>query len=286
MKEEIQRLSRGVVDPAGRQVRVVLDQDILDLAHRFQCHPGDLYRAALEIDVWPYRYIRNRDLYSRDDQLKLARSCVAVIGCGGLGGTVTLLLARSGIGSLILVDYDVFDETNLNRQALSSMEALGRSKAETGSDIVSSINPSVKVRVEKRRVDEKSARDILPDTDVVVDALDNIQDRLTLEKAARELKKPFVHGALGGFNGQVMTVFPEDPGLELIYSGATEERKTRNPEALRGVPAVTPSVVASFQTMEVIKILLGRGRLLREKFMYFDLESSRFHIMDFKMPGE
>jgi molybdopterin/thiamine biosynthesis adenylyltransferase len=286
LKTSIENTAKTITDPAGRSVSVIEDHRIQELARQFQCHPGEIHAIALENNIWPYRYLRNHELYSREEQLKLAESRVAVVGCGGLGGTVTLLLARSGVGFLTLVDYDVFDETNLNRQALSSIDRIGKGKGEAGRDTVAEINPSVKVRVERKRIDENSASSILADVDVVVDALDNIPDRLILEQAARDLKKPLVHGALAGFNGQVMTIFPEDPGLGLIYNTGAKRKDPQSPEAVLGVPAITPSVVASFQAMEVIKILLGRGQLLRKKFMYFDLESNRYRVMELQPPGE
>ncbi|NNG01075.1 MAG: HesA/MoeB/ThiF family protein [Desulfobacteraceae bacterium] len=253
----------------------------MTLADRYQCHTGEIYTEALKIGVWPYRYIRNRDGYSRDDQLKLAGARAAIVGCGGLGGTVTLLLARSGVGFLTLVDYDVFDETNLNRQALSGMQNMGTSKSETGRKMTLDINPGVRVRSEQVKIDEESAPDVLSDADVIVDALDNIPDRLVLQRVARNLNIPLVHGALAGFNGQVMTILPGDPGLELIYPSDAGKKDPESPEAIMGVPAITPSVVASLQAMEVVKILLDRGQLLRNKLIYIDLESSRFNIMSF-----
>jgi molybdopterin/thiamine biosynthesis adenylyltransferase len=115
-----------------------------------------------------------------------------------------------------------------------------------------------------------------------VDALDNIPDRFVLEEAARSLGIPLIHGALAGFNGQVMTIFPEDPGLALLYG--TKAPAAQDPgraEALLGVPAPTPSAVATVQAMEVVKILLNRGRLLRNQMLHIDLEAARFEVFKF-----
>jgi molybdopterin/thiamine biosynthesis adenylyltransferase len=200
---------------------------------------------------------------------------VAVIGAGGLGGHVIHLLARIGVGELAVVDCDVFDETNLNRQIFCTSDSLGKPKAMVAAQLLGSINPGVEVIPHEIRIEETNLPGILAGAGVVVDGLDNIQDRLILEKSARNLKIPLVHGAIAGFDGQVMTVFPDDRGLIAIYGPGDRVRKDpRSPEAIMGVPALMPSMVATFQAMEVLKILLCRGTLLRNTLLHVGLDAS------------
>jgi molybdopterin/thiamine biosynthesis adenylyltransferase len=207
---------------------------------------------------------------------------VAVIGAGGLGGTVILLLARIGVGFLTVVDGDVFDETNLNRQALCDTANIGVPKAEEAAKKVREINPAVEVSVFRQKINAANADSILVEVQVVADALDNIPDRMTIGSTAQKLGIPLVHGALAGFEGQVMTIFPEDPGLERIYGDVqTPRNDPGRPEAVLGVPAPTPSIVATLQTMEVIKILLDRGQLIRNRMLHIDLEGGRFDSFSF-----
>jgi molybdopterin/thiamine biosynthesis adenylyltransferase len=206
-----------------------------------------------------------------------------VVGAGGLGGHVILLLARLGIGRLKVVDSDVFDESNLNRQALSSHAALGDPKAEEAVKVVGSINPGVLVSSYEMRLTVSNAPEILKDADVVVDALDNVSDRFVLEEAAHDLGIPMVHGALAGFEGQLMTIFPGDAGLSYLYGNKGAGRdKTRSPEAVLGVPTPTPCLVATLQAMEVVKIILNRGRIFRNSMVHVDLETGQMNVFTIK----
>lgn len=281
LKDAIESRAKQIKDPADREVTVLEDRQAIALSAEYDCSLREVYQVALEHKIWPYRYIRNRDILSRDEQLVLLHSQVAVIGSGGLGGTVILLLARIGIGHLSVVDCDSFDETNLNRQAISTMDNTGDPKAEEARKMVAGINPAVTVRSFCLKIDSTSAPPILSGSNVIVDALDNVPDRLALETVARSLKIPLVHGALAGFDGQVMTVFPEDPGLKLIYGTDIQKGDPGRPEAVMGVPSITPSVVASLQAMEVLKILLHRGQILRQQMLHIDLEAGRFDVFRF-----
>lgn len=253
------------------------------LAEQFGLPVGKIYETALENGICPSRYIRNRETISIPEQLKLARSCVAVIGAGGLGGQIILLLSRLGVGRLVVIDYDCFDPTNLNRQALCSVETIGRSKAEQASDMVRAINPGVIVDSHQVRIDNSNAENILSGADLIVDALDNIQDRFLIETMAKKIGLPLVHGAVAGLEGQIMTIFPEDEGLKMIYGTGGEERKAaESPELIFGVPAVTPALVGTYQVMEVIKIILKKGSIFRNRMIHIDLESGRLHEIKFK----
>jgi len=281
LQRHIAASTEPFTDPAERTVSVIKDAQALAIAQELGCRPLDVYTTALKQNIWPFRYVRNRNILSIEEQLKLAEAAVAVIGAGGLGGTVILLLARTGIGHLKVVDCDAFDETNLNRQALSSSRNLGTAKTLAAVEQVAAVNPGVDVNALQATIDSQSAKKVLSGVDVVVDALDNAPDRLATEAAAKEIGIPFVHGALAGFDAQLMTIFPQDPGLKLLYGETAQKGDPQRPEAVLGVPAVTPSVVASLQVMEVLKILLQRGKPLRNRMLHVDLESGQFDVFTF-----
>ncbi len=275
--------AKKIFDPAGREVEVLEDFQAASIADACQCTVHDVYSQALTLGICPYRYLRNREAISLKEQLRLAKSRVAVIGAGGLGGQVILLLARMGIGTLVVVDYDVFDETNLNRQALSSMETLGKPKPEAAAATVSSINPGVKVIPCQVKLDSSNAPEILTGSNVVVDALDNVQDRFLLERTTKKLGIPLVHGALAGFEGQVMTIFPDDPGLKHLYrnEGAGGD-KSKRPESILGVPTLTPALIATLEAMEVLKIILKREKIFRNTMVHVDLETGQINEFTFE----
>ena len=272
-----------VEDPAGRQVHILKDGVAFEIASECDVSIHEVYKGALREGIYPYRYIRNRDAISSKEQLMLAESHVGGVGSGGLGGQVILLLARIGVGHLTVIDRDVFDETNLNRQALSSRDSLGNYKSEEAVRVVESVNPGVRITSFKTALDATNAEDMLDGADVIVDALDNVSDRFTLEKAARNLRVPFVHGALAGFEGQLMTIFPEDRGLTLLYGskGSNSDRRKR-PEAILGVPTFTPAFIATLQAMEVVKILLKRSHLFRNAMVHVDLENGEINKFTFE----
>jgi molybdopterin/thiamine biosynthesis adenylyltransferase len=277
MERRIREASRTVTDPAERRMEILEDRKGLKIGETCAATLHEVYKSALRIGIWPYRYLRNRDSLSIEDQLKLAESKVAVVGAGGLGGGVILLLARMGIGHLIVVDKDVFDETNLTRQALSTVNGIGRSKSEVAAHTVAVINPGVTVTALQTAFGDENALEILTGSDVAVDALDNVATRRILDAATQKLGIPLVHGALAGFEGQMMTVFPGDPGMKVLYgSGDNGPKNPNRPEAVLGVPTITPAVIGAFQAMEVVKILLKRGRAFRKVMIHVDIEAGQW----------
>ena len=283
MEQDIVNLSLTLPDQSGRDRTVIKEQQALDIAAKHSVSLYEIYSTALKKGILPYRYIRNLESITVDEQLGLLRSRVSVIGAGGLGGQVILLLARLGVGSLNVVDHDVFDETNLNRQALSSTDVIGKSKAETAKESVGKINPAVNVTAFHTRLDSSNAEKILKGSDVIVDALDNISDRFTLEIFAKNLAIPLVHGAVAGFEGQIMTIFPDDEGMENIYGkNGNTANPEKNPVSILGVPAVTPAIIASYQAIEVVKIILKKETLLRNMLVYIDLVKCESRKLKFK----
>ncbi len=278
LNEEIQKRSKTIKSPTGQDVRILEDNQAVKIAGKQHCSFREVYAEALRQGISPYRYLRNRQTISNEEQLTLAESQVTVVGAGGLGGQVILLLGRVGIGHLVVVDQDVFDETNLNRQALSSRKVLGQSKSAVAASMIHDINPGVDVTSYRLRITPSNVRDTMTGSNVVVDALDNIPDRFVLEDGAKKMGIPLVHGAIAGLNGQIMTIFPDDGGLGNLYGkGTIRKAATESPESVLGVPTLTPAIIATLQAMEVLKIILNRGTPFRNKMGYVDLETGQMN---------
>ncbi|OGR14811.1 MAG: hypothetical protein A2097_13810, partial [Desulfobacula sp. GWF2_41_7] len=179
------------------------------------------------------RYDRNFNTFSHENQQKLEASTVVVIGLGGLGGSVCEMLARVGIGKLILVDGDVFEVSNLNRQILSEERLIGVPKAEAARDRVRAVNSGVEVIHRIEFLDEKNLYEHIKGSDVVMDCLDSIDIRFKLQDAAKKASVPIVSGAIAGVTGQVTTIFPEDKGYPLIY-GEKSRKQMKGVETKTG----------------------------------------------------
>ena len=254
------------------EMRTIRLQDARDLAATNDCSLRQVEIAALEAGVVPWRYLRNVGTVGLDGQAKLLRSTVAVVGLGGLGGFITEALARMGVGRLILVDGDVFEEHNLNRQLLSGESRLGVDKPEAARRRVSEINGAVEVTAHAMVLTNENLPQLLDGADVVVDGLDRLPTRLMLQDGVRALGIPMVHGSIAGFLGQVMTIFPGDLGLHSLY-GDGADLPEQGLEAQLGTPAATPMAVAAWEAQEVVKILTGRGEPLRHRLLVMDMET-------------
>lgn len=204
------------------------------------------------------RYLRNHDAISEAEQAILAQKRVLVVGCGGLGGYVIECLARIGVGYLRVVDGDVFDETNLNRQLLSSSMNLGRPKTLAAQQRVMAVNPLVEVEAFQTLLTDENAVPLLDGCDVAVDALDNVPTRLLLQQAAKTAGIPLVHGAVAGWIGQVCVVQPGQDLLNSLYPASTD---TQGEEQETGTLSFTAALTASWQAAETVKLLLGKPGL-------------------------
>ncbi len=222
------------------------------------------------------RYIKNEKMLSREENLSLREKKVAVVGCGGLGGFIVEELGRLGIGHITAVDGDVFEESNLNRQLLSDATNLGQRKAIAAKERMKIVNPEVEIVPVEEYIDEKNAETILKGHDVVCDALDNIPSRKLIRDICRKLDIPFVFGTIAGWYGYVSTVFPDDNTLDLIYD--TDEAKGEEQEL--GNPSFTPALVASLQVAETLKLLTGKGELLRKKLLFINSLEHKYEIIE------
>ena len=223
------------------------------------------------------RYIRNEKMLSAEENRKLRSFNIAVIGCGGLGGNIVEMLARLGIGRLTLIDGDVFEPSNLNRQLLSTPENMGQPKAKEAEKRVRLINPDVQVVSKQTRLEEHNAEELLRGHNLIIDALDNIPTRLMIEGTAADLHIPVVFGAIAGWYAHIGSILPGDRLLEKLYSDSEREKGS---ETYLGNPSFTPALAASLQVAEAVKILLGREGVLQNKLLMIDTLKHEYHVID------
>lgn len=227
------------------------------------------------------RYSRN-GILTEGQQTSLAEACVAIVGAGGLGGYVAEQLARFGVGNLIIIDSDRFEETNLNRQLFSNESNLGEPKAEEACKRIAAVNSGVRCVAHVTRLTAENAEGLLGEADIVVDALDNPGTRFLLQDACAALGLPLVHGAISAWTGRVSFIRPGDDVLSVLYPGG--------PEACIGpagspipAPPFSPGAVASLEVAETIKYLIGADGLLERKVLYIDLQTHEYDVLELEL---
>lgn len=214
------------------------------------------------------RYQRNIPALSEAECAILLKKRVLVVGCGGLGGHLIDMLARIGVGALRVVDGDVFEPSNLNRQLLSEVPLLGVSKAKAAAARVSRVNPELSVEAVDSFLTEKNVGSLLQLCDVVLDGLDNIESRRILADECERAGIPYIYGAVSGWVAQAAVSMPGDHLVEMLYpEGAVLKNKS--------VLSFTPALCASMQVALCVKLLTGRP-VETGKLYYFDLLNQEF----------
>lgn len=222
------------------------------------------------------RYLRHLvlDEIGEAGQLKLKEGRALVVGAGGLGSAVLYYLAAAGVGSLGIVDSDVVELSNLQRQILHRTEDVGRPKVISAAEKLQALNPDLKIETFGLRLTDENAGDIIAGYDIIVDATDNFPARFVLNKACVERRKPFIHGGILGFAGQAMSVLPgEGPCYRCLF------REPPPPGSFPAVPGVVgtiPGTIGTIQAVEVIKLLLGTGRPLAGRLLVYDALAMSF----------
>lgn len=240
--------------------------DIVKTAAEKRLLPIEIEKSLLREGIIPLHYSRNLNAISKDEQELLLNSRVGVCGCGGLGLYIINHLARMGVGNINIWDPDVFSESNLNRQLLSSYSNLGQSKVEVCRRFVKEINPAISVNVFPSRWEDGDAV-FFRQQQVMVDALDNIPSRLALAEACAHADIPLVHGAAGGWYGHLTVIMPGDCFLQNLYAKSAGQ----GIEKEQGTLPFSAAVIASLQAAEVIKLLLQRESNLRDEICMVDL---------------
>jgi len=211
-----------------------------------------------------------------EGQLKLAKAKVLMIGAGGLGAPLGLYLAAAGVGRLGIVDFDVVDFTNLQRQITFSTRDVGRPKIEAAKERLAGMNPTIRIDTYETRLTSDNALELFRDYDIIVDGTDNFPTRYLVNDACVLLDKPNVYGSIFRFEGQVTVfhypggpcyrcLYPEPPPPGLVPSCAEG-----------GVLGVLPGIVGALQAMETIKLILGIGEPLAGRLLLFDALAMRF----------
>lgn len=278
MKELVEAVKTRAEDsltPSGKEYFKLSVEAVKQLSSDYSCPPREVEITALNNNVVPERYQRSLGTVGGlEGQVNLLNCRVGIVGMGGLGGLAADLLARMGVGLLVLIDGDVFADSNLNRQNISSESNLGQNKAAAARERLKQVNSSVEVAVYEQFVEKNNIYEMLKGCHLVLDCLDNLPTRFLLQDTCRRLNIPMVHGAIAQFYGQISTIFPEDKGLETVY-GSYEGKESRGVEKDLGNPATTASLVSSLQVQEALKVLLNKGALYRNKFLFIDtLENS------------
>jgi adenylyltransferase/sulfurtransferase len=209
-----------------------------------------------------------------DGQKRLKNARVLVIGAGGLGAPALLYLAAAGVGTIGIVDFDVVDESNLQRQIIHGVADVGRPKAESARDSIAAINPLVEVRLHELRLDASNAVDLFTQYDLVVDGTDNFATRYLVNDAAVLARKPYVWGSIYRFEGQVSVFWEDAPdGLGLNYRDLYPEPPppgTVPSCAEGGVLGIVCAAIASVMGTEAIKLITGLGETLLGRLMIYD----------------
>ena len=217
------------------------------------------------------RYERNIPALTEAECESLRRKRVLVVGCGGLGGHLIDQLARIGIGALRVVDGDVFEPSNLNRQLLSEVALLGTGKAKAAAAHVRRVNPDVAIEAVEEFMSEENVHALLEGCDVVLDGLDNIRSRKILASACEKANIPYVFGAIGGWVAQAAVSMPGDRLIETLYP---EDAVIKD----KSVLGFTPALCASMQISLCVKLLAGRT-VETGTIFYFDLLNQEFEII-------
>jgi len=244
-----------------------------EAGQRFSLHIAEVEEISLGHDLLPARYQRNRTMISVQQQLSLLQSKVAVVGCGGLGGYIIEELARLGVGRITVVDPDVFEEHNLNRQLLCTRKLLGIKKVVAAEQRVAAVNPAVRLQAFDVAFGHGNSAEILKGVTVAADGLDNIPVRLDLAEACNDQNIPLVHGAIAGWSGHVAVQYPGENILQHLYAG---EKTGHGVEKRLGNPSFTPAAIASLEVAEIVKILLRTKPLLPRRYLAMDLYHMEF----------
>jgi|WetSurMetagenome_2_1015567.scaffolds.fasta_scaffold17002_5 molybdopterin-synthase adenylyltransferase len=210
------------------------------------------------------RYKRQTMLFGDEGQERLKKAHIFIAGAGGLGSPIAIYLAVAGVGTITVVDQDVVDVSNLNRQILHAERDVGKKKTVSAIGKLQQYNGDITINAIDTTISEDNVRDLVGRADGIVDAMDNYPVRYLLNRTALDLGIPFFHGAIRGFCGQATTILPgSTPCLECVFPKAP-------PKEVFPVVGVTAGVIGTVQATEVIKYLTKSGRLLAGRLFIWD----------------
>jgi len=233
------------------------------------------------------RYSRHiiMDEVGPEGQSKLLDSRVLVVGAGGLGAPVIQYLAAAGVGRLGVVDDDVVERSNLQRQVIHGDDDVGRPKVESAAAFVEDLNPDVDVETYETRLTKENIGEIVPGHDVVVDASDNFPTRYLLNDFCRLREIPIAHGAIYKFEGQITTLTPDGPCYRCLFPEAPEPGTVPDC-ATTGVLGVLPGTVGCIQATEAVKLVLDAGETLTGRLLFYDAMEMSFETVPYQQNPE
>ena len=219
------------------------------------------------------QYSRNMGIMNDSELKKFVYTKALIIGVGGLGGYIASSLARIGVSSITIVDFDDFDDSNLNRQLFASFKTLNKSKVEVVKQGLLDINPNLNITAVHTKLDESFDISYFKDIDIVFDAVDNIKSKVLLEKYCSKFNIPLIHGAIAGWYGQFGIIMPGSDILKEIYKD-----KNHGIESELMSPTFTPGIVGNMMISEFVKFILKK-ECLKNQILYIDLLDHEYRIM-------
>ena len=232
--------------------------------------------------MFPRRYERQIIIHGFGEkaQEKLSRASVVILGLGGLGSVVSTYLTAAGIGYIRLIDRDMVEESNLNRQILYDEKDIGRWKAKIAEKKLKSMNSGIEIEGLSEEINDSNIYDLIGDVDLVIDCLDNFETRFIVNKAIVDLDKPMIHGACRGFSGQVTTIIPrKTPCLKCIFRENVYSKD-------KSIIGVTAGVIGLIEATEVIKYVTGIGNLLAGSMLVYDARDLVFERIEIERDPE
>ena len=210
-----------------------------------------------------------------EGQKKMLQARVLLIGAGGLGSPIAFYLTAAGIGNLGIVDFDVVDESNLQRQILHNVNDVGRLKVDSAKEKILNLNPNIKVDTYNLLLNKDNILDVIKNYDIVVDGTDNFQTRYLVNDACVMHKKPLIYGSIFRFEGQCSVFMPEGPCYRCLYSDPPPPGMVPSCSE-GGVLGILPGIIGLMQATEVVKLILGKGKSLAGRLILYDAMDMAF----------
>ena len=219
------------------------------------------------------QYSRNMGIMNHNEFQIIRNTKVLLIGVGGLGGYIASSLVRLGVNEITIIDFDNFETSNLNRQIFSTNKTLNMSKVEVTKQKLYEINPKVLINTISNKYDDSVTESLYKGIDIVFDAVDNIETKLLIEKHCSIYNKPLIHGAIGGWYGQLGILFPNAYLLRDIYKD-----KTKGIEDSLKSPTFIPGIVGNMMVSEFIKFILAKDSLIN-KILFIDVLDHEYRVI-------
>lgn len=223
------------------------------------------------------RYARHITLpgFGTEGQKRLKNGSVLIIGAGGLGSPIAFYLAAAGVGRIGIADGDVADVSNLQRQIIHTTNDVGRPKTTSASEKMKALNPDVIIEEHREFITTENITGYIANYDFIIDATDNFDIKFLINDACVEAGKPYCHGAIRQYEGQLTTVLPGTPCYRCLFTSTPQSEKPSGPIG------VLPGVIGTLQATEAIKYLAGIGKLLTGRLLHFDALTMRFTEITF-----